>query len=185
MKKFILWVTFATLFCTCKKDDQDCPPDLPCATQVGANTFGCYINGKPWVAEIAYYLLDPTLHKIEAEYDETGYGNDFQNRLRITASKYDSVTSGFMTFYIWPVVGIGSLNSGTHYFSASGNISDLSISQGVFAIDLDTIMDYTLKITHWDVEANTMSGLFSFRGISSTDTVAITDGRFDVKYSPY
>ena len=43
----------------CHKDlpDQDCPPGLPCATQTGENTFGCYINGQPWVAQVAHIFL--------------------------------------------------------------------------------------------------------------------------------
>jgi len=37
----------------CKKDDPapNPPPELPPATQTGANTFGCYVNGKPFIQE--------------------------------------------------------------------------------------------------------------------------------------
>ncbi|MDO8368026.1 MAG: hypothetical protein Q7T20_14585, partial [Saprospiraceae bacterium] len=47
---------------------------MPCATQVGANTFGCYINGKPWVAEIGHGIYDPLIKKTKSRYDEVGIG---------------------------------------------------------------------------------------------------------------
>lgn len=182
--KFLPFFALALLVFACHKDKQDCPPDLPCTSQVGANTFGCYINGKPWVADIAPYMLDPTLHQIEAEYDESGYRHDLQNQLRITASRWDSTSSAFMTLYVLPVEGVGELTPGVHKFSAWGNILDKSISPEVLSFDLDTIMDYSMKITHLDPKANTISGVFSFKGISSNDTMVVTDGRFDVKYYP-
>jgi hypothetical protein len=37
---------------SCKKEQPDPPPDLPPLTNVGAMTFGCYVNGEPWVAEV-------------------------------------------------------------------------------------------------------------------------------------
>jgi hypothetical protein len=46
---------FYTLLCnSCKKDKNtndiyDNVPGLPPATQIGANTFGCLVNGMPWV----------------------------------------------------------------------------------------------------------------------------------------
>lgn len=187
MKRFLIAVlsTLLLSLAACHKDElpQDCPPGLPCATQTGENTFGCYINGKPWMAGIASYIWDPTLHKIEAEYDETGYGNDYQNHLRITASKWDSTSSGFMSIYIWPIIKAKKLNE--IIFSSSANIDDQSVSGQLIAFDFDTIISYKCEITHLDFDKNIVSGIFSFNGISTSDTVRITDGRFDVKYSPY
>ena len=41
----LLFLTFTLINCT-KSDDQD---QLPPATQTGANTFGCLINGKVFI----------------------------------------------------------------------------------------------------------------------------------------
>lgn len=180
MKYLFLSVLFISFF-SCKKEST-CPPNLPCATRTGENTFGCYINGKPWVARVGPSIFDPTLHPIEAEYDETGYGNDYQNQLRITASKWTGTSSGFMALYAWPVTTIG-LHAGK--FSSSGNIDDDNISNQIIVFDLDTIIDYNFDITYLDINKNIISGEFSFKGISSTDTIRVTDGRFDVKYNAF
>ncbi|HLP94287.1 MAG TPA: hypothetical protein VK168_09645 [Saprospiraceae bacterium] len=185
MKHTLLVALTATmLIYNCKKDNLNCVPDLPCATKYGANTFGCYINGKPWVADIAPYMLDPTLHAIEAEYDVTGYLDDPNNALRVTASRWDSTSSGFLTLYIKPVKGVGELNAGTADFSVWGNLINQIHPNDVMGIDLDTIQDYSLTITHLDTEAKVISGVFSFKGISGAETIEVTDGRFDVKYLP-
>jgi hypothetical protein len=126
--------------------------------------------------------FDPTLHPLEVEYDETGCGNDYQNQLRITASKWDGTSSGFMSLYAWPAINIG-VHQGK--FSTSGNIEDDNIANQIIAFELDTIIDYHFEITHLDINKNIMSGKFSFKGISSIDTIRITDGRFDVKYNPF
>ena len=89
-KAFFLFLTLTTVLwlfaCHKDKDDKDCPAGLHCATQEGANTFGCYIDGKPWVAQIGSNILDPTLHEIEANYDETDYRQYYNNNLRPTIS---------------------------------------------------------------------------------------------------
>jgi hypothetical protein len=182
MKHTLMMAFIAMLLYNCRKDNLNCIPDLPCATQTGANTFGCYINGKPWVAEIAPHMLDPTLHKTEAEYDVTGYQSDVSNQLRITASRWDSTSSGFLILYIKPVTDVGELNPGIADFSVWGNLSNQIYPNEVLSIDLDTIQEYSLTVTRLDTEERIISGLFSFKGISGTDTINVTDGRFDVKF---
>ena len=107
---YLLLCLLALLHPNCRKDqDQDCPPDLPCATQAGENTFGCYINGKPWVAGVAPYIWDPTVHKIEASHDEPNYSTEHNNFLQITASSVDSFAYDFISMTFTPVTGIGNI----------------------------------------------------------------------------
>ena len=47
MKNSLIFIFCLLLFNNCKKNEQDA---LPPATQNGANTFGCLVNGKPWVS---------------------------------------------------------------------------------------------------------------------------------------
>lgn len=55
MNRFPLIALLALLLLACKKDKASDPapvqPKLPPATQTGANTFGCYVNGKPFIQE--------------------------------------------------------------------------------------------------------------------------------------
>jgi hypothetical protein len=186
MKKLIL-AALLPLLCglwACRKDE-NCPPDLPCATQSGENTFGCYINGVPWVAEVAPYVLAPWVHPIEAEYDEPGYGQDYMNQFRISASHYDSVLNGFMTLYIRPIKNTGFIGGDLAVFSATANIGEVNPSKLLWAFDSDSIMNYQVEITKCDIEKNIISGEFYFDILSNSDTIKITNGRFDVKYSPY
>ncbi len=49
-KIIITCLLFVILHTQCEKDtpDPNNIPGLPPATQIGANTFGCLVNGEPW-----------------------------------------------------------------------------------------------------------------------------------------
>jgi len=47
MKKILIFIFCIFLFINCKKNELDA---LPPATQNGANTFGCLVNGNAWVS---------------------------------------------------------------------------------------------------------------------------------------
>jgi len=75
-----------TLPLACRKDKNEPPeeplPDnpwgLPSATKTGENTFGCLLNGKPWVANIALGIFDPSARPLDIYYDETGTGRYYK-----------------------------------------------------------------------------------------------------------
>ena len=48
MKKLLL-LLLTTFFLSCCNKDDDNPQTLPPATQTGAGTFACYVNGKPFI----------------------------------------------------------------------------------------------------------------------------------------
>ena len=48
MKKLLL-ILLTTFFLSCCNKDDDNPQTLPPATQTGAGTFACYVNGKPFI----------------------------------------------------------------------------------------------------------------------------------------
>jgi hypothetical protein len=87
-----------------------------------------------------------------------------------------------LILYIKPVTDVGELNPGIADFSVWGNLSNQIYPNEVLSIDLDTIQEYSLTVTRLDTEERIISGLFSFKGISGTDTINVTDGRFDVKF---
>jgi hypothetical protein len=50
MKKIILILFASFALNSCSKDD-DNQQELPIATQTGRNTFGCFINGVPFIVK--------------------------------------------------------------------------------------------------------------------------------------
>lgn len=186
MKQVLLFITLLTLglLVSCHKSEpeEQCPDGLPCATQEGTNTFGCYIDGKPWVAYVAPYILDPSARKIDANYDESGFGHDYYNQLNITASHYDSTSNGFMALHIRPISTTGIITPSK--FTAQANIGYLNPPKISWAFQMDTFIEYKMNITRFDVSNNIISGEFSFKGVNGNDTIRVTDGRFDVKYNP-
>jgi hypothetical protein len=180
MKYTIFLSALLICICTvpgCKKDDPDCPPDLPCATQTGENTFGCYIDGEPWVAKVEPYVLDPSAHKIEASYDETDYGTFNDNYFRLLGA-YRGDTSSSLIIHFKPLLQTGRAFINTLNFYGI----EFRTSQNLFKIDPDS--PYEIHFTKLDTVKNIASGTFYFSCISDSDTLSVTDGRFDVRYSP-
>jgi hypothetical protein len=70
----------------CRKHTET-PDPLPPATQEGKNTFGCYIDGKPWVAWIDPEILDPSLRSLTGRYDEPGIGMYDRYSLSLNAQR--------------------------------------------------------------------------------------------------
>jgi hypothetical protein len=201
MKKTSLYLTLVlaliSTICilSCRPDPQIesdpdyCPEGLPCATKTGKNTFGCYINGAAWVADIGANIFDPTLHKIQANLDEIGYRTDNGGYLSLTGTRTNDTTDGFMHLYIKPVTEVGEINNanaikvyGTTIISKTNKGNVLS----TLWFELDTLFDYKIEITHLDTVKNIVAGRFSFTGTTpSKDTIKVTQGRFDVVYDQY
>ena len=98
----LLFAAATLVHLSCAKEvNNDCPPDLPCATMTGENTFGCYINDKPWVANIAdnWSILRP----IDALYDEPGHGLYDNYYWRIYAQKVDDSTDNSIGLIFKPI----------------------------------------------------------------------------------
>lgn len=186
MKHFFLFFALLLTLSTCKKDDLDCVPDLPCATQAGANTFGCYINGKPWVSGIAPYVLDPTVHELNVNYDEPNYSyNDF-HIFQFTATAVDSFAYEFWALAFGPLLTTGDLShQQLSTFRAEVYLEYLPDVRRVF--QLDTLSPYDITITKLDFDKNIVAGKFAFTGITEDkkDTIIVTNGRFDLIYLPF
>lgn len=169
-----------SLLLGCQKEDN--PYGLPPATQSGANTFGCLIDGKPWIADIAPDVLDPALRKLDMSYDETGTGKYYNNNWRLSAKAInDSIDD---------IIGITARAFDRNIIL---NKDANSLRAYLFYGNRDKfyyIMDATqinkIEITKLDTFHNICSGRFDFFAITSdkSDTIHITEGRFDKKYDP-
>ena len=182
MQKHLLHLATLLLLtlAACHKDDppQDCPPDLPCATQTGANTFGCYINGVPWVAKVEPDVWTPTAHAIAARYDETSYLSYNNNFVSISGSYYGDEFS-YISLAFYPLKSIGSI------IVDSLGLYRFEYRAPDVLYEIDVMADYNIEITKLDTDHKILSGKFRFDAKSNAgELIKITNGRFDVKYNP-
>ncbi len=150
------------------------PTELPPATQNGANTFGCLVNGKLFVP------------KSGGKYE--GITKDYDGGLTIVAiyttnDKWDATTGiGHQT-----INGVGEYtNSELRYFRHSSSTFG---SYGNTNVPIKSKLNVT-KFERSEDKVNNLkwlivSGTFEATLISDKnplDTIRITEGRFDVKF---
>lgn len=174
MKTVLMILFAATLFTGCKKDKGE--DQLPPATQIGANTFGCKINGRVFVPK-GYdpNRIKPNPHII---YD---YGLNGQPYLYIEVNRFKDYNGQ-------QIISFGNLNN-LGYYSLSDNMSFSCLWPNVIGSCGTVAFDTTIQkwgggyITKLDIANHIISGTFDFKyKTQSCDTVYITDGRFDIKF---
>uniref|UniRef100_UPI0040492D63 hypothetical protein n=1 Tax=Flavobacterium sp. TaxID=239 RepID=UPI0040492D63 len=179
MKKIILiLLTTLTLSC-CNKDDETKPltelQKLPPATQRGANTAGCLVNGVAFLPKGFF----PS-GNLNCNYTD---GIDFN--IRISQDENDKIRSIYFFNYNQQleqnqtyILNIDSNNSGfgTYIINAAAApdpnyYSTNSITTGEF------------KITYHDFNNAILSGIFWYDAINTQgEIVEIREGRFDMHY---
>ena len=180
-KAWLLYVCLLSMFAGCSKCNKTVEPDkaptasLPPATQTGAGTFGCMVNGQPWLPVrqgIPLEMSNPSLG-----YDATFEGGT----LTLGGSIY--INRKFSEMVSMGGRGIGAVgeynltNSGVRFFFANESEEYISNENGYISTG-------KLVITKLDKTNNIIAGTFSFT-IEKKDTgnkVTVTDGRFDMKY---
>ncbi|WP_143741282.1 DUF6252 family protein [Pontibacter ramchanderi] len=178
MKQILILILLllSLVFAACKKDELKLLPD---ATQTGANTMGAIVNGKAWVADggTGFNPPDP----VEGGYHGTYSYDATRNNVLIRAYKKDK--TGFQ-FYLRNVSQPGEypLNTTTNLFG--GELSQPQ-NYGAYYIPGKLYMTtsrYTGKviITRADTVNKIAAGIFAFKAVHGKDTVAVTNGRFDV-----
>jgi hypothetical protein len=180
MKKYLLLTLPLTLLlgqCHKKSPNPAKPEDqLPAATQTGADTFGCLVNGQPYTpngnnGSTNYAVL----------YDPTFQGGTLQTE----TYRYLTTSSG--TRYQQSVsFTLGDINHvGTYEITGKGNqillFTDYSRDKPCdwYTNGNGVYTSGTLVITRLD---NILSGTFSFTlAQPGCDSIKITQGRFDKK----
>jgi hypothetical protein len=172
---FYFIIISATLF-SCKKEISE----LPAATQSGANTFGCRVDGNFWVP--SGFGIISTAPKLEARLA----GDD----LFINARNFSgSPTETELEIFIRNVTGNANyfLNTTTGYPASLDNSYAYYVHRH-FTPDNEwiTSAQYTgvVTITKIDSVNHFVSGTFQFQAINLYNTpqpLNVTDGRFDVK----
>jgi hypothetical protein len=178
--KLLLFIIACTnIFAACKKDKNTTDPadQLPPATQTGANTFGCLVNGKVYVPAGYTGTTKPNPHVI---YE---IGLNGSPTLTINADKYDNsyINKGYFFF------SIGNLNHlGNYFYPNDVNFLMGWLEQigncGTPSFDT-TVKKWGGIITKLDIPNRIISGTFDCKYKTlQCDTVFITDGRFDIKF---
>ncbi|MFT5755005.1 MAG: hypothetical protein ACI924_002256 [Flavobacterium sp.] len=175
MKNLLLILLMSFTLCCCDKDDNkptNPVSQLPPETQVGANTFGCLINGKPFV------VLNTSQQT--AIYQDGGLLIGGQKNINNNLTQVSMFISE---------ANIGEIIAENNSYVLNSN----SVPKGEYYIENQncfyfTSSNYTgsLMITKIDNINFIISGKFEFKSISDNcaDIINITNGRFDLQYIP-
>jgi hypothetical protein len=179
---YLLSLIFPLTFIACKKHQQKTSVDqLPPATQTGANTFGCIVNGKVFVPK--GNSLTPRL-KCAYQFLNTDYskGYFFQLSAGDLSNSNDITGVGIYTDSLQ--VSTGNYNLGDNkkgYAYASYVIINNQQNNSLYT---QTSLPGQLTITKLDETNQIVAGTFWFTIVNTNgDTIKVTDGRFDMKFT--
>ena len=173
---FVIALFMVTLL-SCKKQPVDQLSLLPPATQTGANTFGCLVNGKAFVPRKSFSLIVRTDLKCTYDYTEHGYVFNISASRDLDGGSEDVV--GIATDSL--KISEGETLSLTKYFTPGQAFGAYAVNLSSYTTNADATGQLT--ITHLDTIKQVVSGTFQFNAVSKGgDIVKITNGRFDMNY---
>ncbi len=183
MKKILIFLFCLFLFNNCKKKDIDA---LPPVTQNGANTFGCLVNGKPWISNgKPASLFNRGTKTIEGGY-QANYIDTVRNNVLLWCASKDGTS---MQLYINNVGKPGTYDlafNGATYPAVVVPYSYGSYGDKNSLYKTNIYHKGTVIITKADTINNAVAGTFEFEGYNydTKQTILITKGRFDFLYKP-
>ena len=167
MKKFqylILLSSMSIALSACIKTHVE--PNLPAATQTGAKTFGCRVNGKVWVAEAPF-----PLHRLTSYY----YNGAICVRATLLKGNINQTIFIYRDSVFKPGTYILNNSAGDRH----GDLHDLN---SFCNYNTDSLNTGILEMTRVDSINGIFSGRFRFRiTVPGCGTVDVTEGRFDVR----
>lgn len=188
IKFTILCLLYLFSFCSCEKQKLSNPIDqLPPATDTGANTFGCLVNGEAVVIHKPFGDLSPDFGSgyILTYNSISGYVFGVSGLDKVDGCHFKGV--GLQLDSIQLQVTSYPLNIGRIKY---GKVGYVSIANGcppspLLMYATDSAVTGQVTITHFDQQKQIVSGTFYFDAVEATrgDTVHVTDGRFDMKYT--
>ncbi len=158
----------------CKNDPTPNDPagQLPPATQTGANTFGCLVNGQPYTPAgnngSSNYAVSYD-RALGGTFDLTTYRYQ-----RSDANTYQSISLLATRLFSPKTYSLkDSTNTRARFNSRATGCEFGSQQAGIYC-------NGTLTITRLDLQAGIISGTFDFTlAKRGCDTVRVTQGRFD------
>ena len=186
MKKLILFfLTTLSLSCCSKDDDRTPVEKLPAATQKGANTAGCLVNGEAFLPK-GTSLGGPIL---SCFYQRNQYG--YHLGLSIVNKTFDidkviNIAANPSQLIENTTYSLVAIKDNTFsYISNFGEYYTLTNTGAGDAFYTTTdIITGELKITKLDTQKNIISGTFWYDAVNNTNTekVQVREGRFDMHY---
>ena len=190
--------------CLLLPDDVSMPEDkMPAATQTGANTAGCIVDGLTWVPRREGFLFGGNYSPIDVQWGKVGGGRHPLELLLV--KNIDDVTQVHgetsLKLYLPDIT-----QPGTFILDQPGNPSVVNgpNAYGVFSFNKpspDQVLltgpgaPGRLVVTRLDTSAHVVSGTFEFTPIQGNGgltgngtpipggkTARITEGRFDCKF---
>jgi hypothetical protein len=172
MKK-LAFLIFSILLFGCDKEDKPSNPidQLPPATQTGAGTFGCLVNGVPFVDNSGFFNCFYQLVDGEYYFGIRGRRNFVIDQIGIGSEKKNIETGVNLSLI--------SQQDGSFYGRVSFNCSNCL---GATTIDENP---GTIIFTRLDFENNIVSAKFEFTITDpNTGTIyKVTEGRFDALFT--
>ena len=175
---FILCLTGLILIIECKKSNNN---SLPPETQVGNNTFGCLVNGKVFRPKGGGLSPNYSCYYQQIYPGNTGF------YFHVSGSDLSNSSIAYDVNINCDSVRISENQTYTLSNTQKGN------SVGAYLIvTLAKNNEYTTNVTltgqlivkKFDEINHIASGTFWFNAVNTLgDTVKITDGRFDMKYT--
>ncbi len=163
----------------CKNDPTPADPagQLPAATQTGANTFGCLVNGQPYIPK-----GNTGMSNLYISYDPTFRGGAFGiETYRVEGqglTKYLNIDAAPVN-----VAGNYSLNLSTGVGEVLYSSGESSLCGFMYDSRDVTYRKSKLIITRFDTNSRVVSGTFdAIIARTGCDTLKITQGRFDAKF---
>ena len=151
---------------------------LPPATQTGANTFGCIVNGA---------LCKPDGNagspNFSVMYDPVHNGGD----LTISVDQIEGDHRRFLTLLAAPVTGTGRYSFARPSGECTAHYAETpALPAGCNVLYSDQEVAYRtgqLTITRLDMRARIVAGVFALKLLrAGCDTIRITQGRFDARF---
>ena len=158
----------------CQKTDPDPASQLPAATQTGANTFGCLLNGQPWTPQGNDGTSNYT---VDCDHTPTGVVLDI-HAYRI----YGKAANEFQSIVLFAnqVNGVGSYSFRSPQYTRASVNDEKSNCYWSSRDSATTYRRGTLTITRLDRQAGIVAGTFAFTLYKpGCDSVRVTNGRFD------
>jgi len=193
ISKYFFLLIFLNIFkCSDWKDESGIPaPILPQETQTGTNTFGCYVNGNLYVAQMGFaqswdttFYADyiPQTGCLEITTFRSGLSSDYIN-LKILHPKENVINTSFNVFVGINKQQYAALNWFTEYNDGITSYIDGNQNIGeVFITRLDTINKIVSGNFHCKLGRSENFNIVDINTYKLDSIANISQGRFDLIY---
>ncbi len=166
---FLLLLSMSFSFSTCR-DEEELPP----ITMEGKNTFGCKVNGNLWVPK-GRLGQSAMLVQMQSSGDTIGiniYADDDNTTSGITISIFDNPNL--------------KVNHPYSFKDQPYHVEFSRVENGIVCF-YENVVSGSITLSKFEPNENVISGTFEFTVLSSecTDTIKITEGRFDISEINY